>query len=615
MKLVESFKTSPVNNENNKIKVESVLLEGKKVNCLGVYTFPISRPNETNLNERIYTSKLWENVIKNKMGENSYGLMDHPVDEGSVKDRFCVWKDIRFSEDKKLILADAYLFGSNGQEVMDGLEAGGSVGLSTVGYGDFKKDKKTIDESSYELDRVADFVLNPSYQVFGTSEDIKKEQTIKEADTSTKSVINYLVKKYPAFKWLKKDVGNDASLAELKKALNSAGYGSAYDDAIEVLSESTIKEAAKRVCENCGITILPEIAAGEKCPGCENIWDTKEKVTTKATENTEEKQMDSKVKSFQERTFETQIKSYMKQADAMELVTERLDQYVEILSYLDEDSELKTEVSIKIIELKKEFSELAIKGTKVSDLTEAKQTLEEKITETETKLNESIKELENLSEKYDVSVKMLDNTKYYANKMKELYRTQKASSNGMATAKEYNESLKYIEDLEKQLAESRLSFRDLKKENADLIEKVKLVDFKEQNLKDIATKAEADETERLEAKKVQDDKDAVIAEEKRVEESISIWNSDDVKEYYEDLYKVNNDVKVIKEDILKCKTVFEAQNTYLRLKDLFEESSFDSRRDITSNLKEEEYSFNKERKFVIEEAPKSRELKRREGWV
>jgi len=520
MKLVESFKTSPIKSENNKIKVEKVLLEGKEVNCLGVYTFPISRPDEVNLNERIYTSKLWENVIKNKMGENSYGLLDHPEGEGSVKDSFCVWKNIRFSEDRKLIIADAYLFGNNGRHVKEALEAGGNVGLSTVGYGDFKEDKKTIDETSYELDRVADFVLNPSYQVFGTMEDEKTEEIIKES----KAV----------------DVGDESKA-------------------------------------------------------------------------TEEKIMDSKVKSFQERTFETQIKSYMKQADAMESISERIDQYVEILSYFDEESELKTEVSEKIKELKKEFEELAVKGSKVSDLTEAKKTLEEKVSDAEAKLAETVKELEDLSEKYEVSTKMLDNTKYYANKMKELYRTQKASSNGMVTAKEYNEALKYIEDLEKQNAEARIKYRNLKKENADLLEKVKLIDFKEQNLKEIAKKAEEDEAAALEAQKVLDEENAVKAEAKRVEESIDIGNSDEVLDYYKDLYKVNNDVKVIKEDILKCKTVFEAQNTYLRLKDLFEESSFDTRRDISTA--DEEYHFNKEKQFVIEDVEKPSGLRRREGWI
>lgn len=547
MKLIESFKTSPISNEN-KVKVESVLLEGKEVNCLGVYTFPISRPDETNLNERVYSSKLWENVIKKKMAENSYGLMDHPVDEGSVKDSWCVWKNIRFSEDKKLILADAYLFGDNGRHVQEALDAGGNVGLSTVGYGDFKEDKKTIDESSYELDRVADFVLNPSYQVFGTAEDAKTEEVLTEAKA--------------------------------------------------------------KVCENCGITILPEIAAGEKCPGCENIWNVKAKVATKA----EEIAMDSKVKSFQERTFETQIKSYMKQAEAMELVTDKIDQYNEIISYLDDPSELKEEVSSRLNELKEEFSNLAIEGTKVGELTEAKQTLEEKVTEASAKLEATVKELEDLSEKYNVASKMLDNTKYYANKMKDLYRTQKAASNGMATATEYNESLKYIEDLEKQNAEARIVNRDLQKENADLVEKMKIIDFKEQNLKDIVLKAEADEAAVLEAKKIEDDENAVKAEVQRKVESIDISNSSEVEEYYEDLYTVNRDVKIIKEDILKCSTVFEAQNTYLRLKDLFEESSFDTRRDLKTNLTEE-YSFNKEAKFVIEEGVTPKKLNLRDTWI
>ena len=49
----------------------------------------------------------------------------------------------------------------------------------------------------------------------------------------------------------------------------------------------------------------------------------------------------------------------MKQADTMELVTEKIDQYNEILSYLDESSDLKDEVASKLeaykVELEKEY--------------------------------------------------------------------------------------------------------------------------------------------------------------------------------------------------------------------------------------------------------------------
>lgn len=212
-KLVESFTIRPTmirkiefNEAETKLQVEQ-----KSVKCEGVYTFPISRPGQKNLNERIYSKKLWEKVIKEGQGIGSYGLMDHPAEEGSTKDRWCVWKNVRFSDDKSLILTDAYLFGHWGREVKEGLDAGGEVGLSSVGYGDFKEDGFTIDEATYELDRVADFVLNPSYEVFGkaeheiVSEDsgLEKEGTIKSEDSALKELTQ--IKDETMEKTVKKD--------------------------------------------------------------------------------------------------------------------------------------------------------------------------------------------------------------------------------------------------------------------------------------------------------------------------------------------------------------------------------------------------------------------------
>lgn len=140
--------------------------------ALAVYTFPISRPDQRNLNNRIYTSQLWENVIRSGRAEGAYGLMDHPSNEGSVKDIWCVWRNLRFSKDRRLILCDAYLFGDNGRKVLEALEAGGRVGLSSSGWGEFLDDNTTLDPNSYELERPADFVLNPSYEVFGVQDDL-----------------------------------------------------------------------------------------------------------------------------------------------------------------------------------------------------------------------------------------------------------------------------------------------------------------------------------------------------------------------------------------------------------------------------------------------------------
>lgn len=153
--------------------------------ALAVYTFPISRPDQRNLNNRVYTSELWENVIKSGKAEGAFGLMDHPEGDGSTKDIWCVWRNLRFSPDRKLILCDAYLFGNWGKQVLEALEAGGRVGLSSSGWGEFLADNTTLDPDSYEIERPADFVLNPSYEVYGVQDDLiesaSKEETIGES--------------------------------------------------------------------------------------------------------------------------------------------------------------------------------------------------------------------------------------------------------------------------------------------------------------------------------------------------------------------------------------------------------------------------------------------------
>lgn len=151
-----------------------VLFENVEYECVAVFTFPISRPGQVNANGRLYGLDLWTKIIARGDGLESPGLMDHPEGNsgGSTKDVWCVWRNIRLSDDKTLVLADAYLVGYWGEEVFKRLKAGMKIGLSSVGYGDFLRDGKTIDPNSYELERVADYVLNPSYKVYGTYEDM-----------------------------------------------------------------------------------------------------------------------------------------------------------------------------------------------------------------------------------------------------------------------------------------------------------------------------------------------------------------------------------------------------------------------------------------------------------
>lgn len=244
-KLVEQFVVSPSQYE----KIEfSELEEGEKtlsINEAGkkktykaeaVYTFPISRPGEKNLNERIYPVKLWEKVIKEKQGNGSYGLMDHPTNEGSTKDAWCVWRNTRFSEDKKLVLADAYLFGPWGRQVKEALEAGGNVGLSTSGFGEFEKDEMTVKADSYELERVADHVLNPSYSVFGTQEDAveteKQTESLESKEELQVSESNQTIK-------------NDTSSNDKEKTMEYKKLNSFEEKSFRLNVQSQIKEIDK----------------------------------------------------------------------------------------------------------------------------------------------------------------------------------------------------------------------------------------------------------------------------------------------------------------------------------------------------------------------------------
>jgi hypothetical protein len=191
-KLVENFSVS--SNLIKKIPLtekQNTLIEaaGKQYEAVAAYTFPLSRPGKENLNGRVYTKKLWENVIKKKMGEGAFGLCDHPEDEGSVKDSYCVWHNIRFNEDKSLVVGDAYLFGPYGKQMHEAIQAGGKPGFSSVGLGEFKEDEKTIDETTYELQRPSDWVLNPSYEVFG---DITMQiENIQEKKGLNESTLTY----------------------------------------------------------------------------------------------------------------------------------------------------------------------------------------------------------------------------------------------------------------------------------------------------------------------------------------------------------------------------------------------------------------------------------------
>ena len=222
-KLIESFSYAKKDIKELPL-TENVFIEkdtGIKHETKKKYRVDVSRFTE-NLNNRIYSKSLWENVVKNQkhIWEGSFALADHPADEGSFKDVMGVWSNLHVNEETETVRADITFVGKDGAKAVEILEAGGKIGFSSSGFGDLKEDGKTVDESTYQIERIADCVLNPSQQVYGTIKDAIEEKTTNYSSTikeDTKEHIKMSSNKLSKFEERKFRESIDFYLAEALK--------------------------------------------------------------------------------------------------------------------------------------------------------------------------------------------------------------------------------------------------------------------------------------------------------------------------------------------------------------------------------------------------------------
>lgn len=194
---------------------------GHQYEAVGIIkNVPISKYTE-NANGRVYSKQLWEEVKRKKMGEGSLCMADHPEDDhDSVKDIYGVWHNMKINED--MVTMDLYLVEEKPLKV---LKAGGSIGTSSVGYGTLNEsDGKTVDPSSFELERSADLVYRPSQGTFATHKNLQEDTTnkkeIKESDNIlTESLTNNKEDKLDENINLEKDIKrNDKMIDKIKEA-------------------------------------------------------------------------------------------------------------------------------------------------------------------------------------------------------------------------------------------------------------------------------------------------------------------------------------------------------------------------------------------------------------
>lgn len=161
-----------------------------KMESKTVYRMPVSRYDWKNANGRIYSKKLWENVIENQKDvyQGGCGLADHPGDDedGKFKEQSVVWLNLELNEsndpDEKIIFGECVFVGIYGHLAEEILEAGGRVPFSSSGFGELEEsDKSQVRWDTYMLERVSDIVLNPSQAVYGKKEHAINKNNVKES--------------------------------------------------------------------------------------------------------------------------------------------------------------------------------------------------------------------------------------------------------------------------------------------------------------------------------------------------------------------------------------------------------------------------------------------------
>lgn len=217
--------------------LEGLQEAGANIDEVELWQFPISKINtkeKPNLNGRVYNEQLWRNVIDKQVDvwKGGTGLANHPADDedGDFMNQSIVWLD-GFIGDDGFVYGIGTFVGDGGALARQIIGVGGRIGFSSSGYGDFLNDGITVDPDSYEIDRLADLVLNPSQGVFGDYSDAYS----KRAESKNRHESVQLKSK----KALKENVNMDAkkTLKEEDKNIKAIAKAVNAADTVEQLTK------------------------------------------------------------------------------------------------------------------------------------------------------------------------------------------------------------------------------------------------------------------------------------------------------------------------------------------------------------------------------------------
>lgn len=522
-------------------KVPAKLKESVGSDVSDGWWVPISHfGNYKNGNGRIYNTQLWENVINNQrdVWAGSGMLMDHPAgdSDGNPKDICGVWLDCKMGEPNSngigLVYGLLVPSGSLGQDLKDHLKNGLKIGTSSSGFGKLMRDGMTVDPDTYQIERLADFVLNPSqgtYFSWDESED-KIDDVIRESNET--SNINNI------YNTIKETMVKDSKFTKLEEKkfrrdmesfLESANNIKDPQERLEELKEikSYLEEGA---CSDLREQVETKIAEEEAFIkqmlseriqmkeelGIDSTRDLKEKLTKIAEDNKLAEKEAKDWKAIAEKLQE-------KLDEANKALEDRpTKEYLEFqknkvssLSKMVESHDSKSAEVVKALSESLKSSDEKIKELteKVDSVESEKTALNEKLEEATKSLEESNEKIKGLEEKVSMYSSDIEKYKEAVGKYRKLSEAQRAK---------FEETISKIGDLKALNEKTNENLSKVSKEAKDAQIKLR----------------------RESIKKIQE-KDSHLT---------------DTEAFYEDLYQTyGNEIKPYREKIANARSLHEAK--------------------------------------------------------
>lgn len=533
------------------------------------YWVPISFYNKINGNRRNYNKRLWENVINNQRDTfiGAPMLSDHPSgdSDGNPKDICGVWLDCKLGEQEPdgsgLVYGLLVPSGTLGKDLKDHLANGLRIGTSSSGFGKLMSDGVTVDPDTFQIERLADWVLNPSQGTFfayDESDDNIEDRSIHVHESVDNNENNTILNSNMIKENVVKDSTSKLTRLEEKKFRRDM--------------ESFLESAAKNEDPQARLEEFKEIKGWLEDGACPDL---KEKVEAKIQEAEEYIRTALTEKTEYASEFEVESPKDLK---------EKLTKLAQDTSLLKKESIEWKDISEKLQEKYDQLKgELSTRPTAQYALY-----LKEQVAKTQQLLDERTEKMKQVvSDLVEAYEKVQDVNKKYeeANQgllaeNSKLTEQLAEAENSRADGTKFNEALEHSTyEISKRLKEANDKIAAYKKIIESQRAQLEAYSIKENNAKKVVEAKKA-ENSRLQGKLHESQQRSYkLAETIKNEHRVQAEST--VSTYYNKLYETyGNDIKPFEKRILACRTLVEAKQYFFKnvLQQMNESREIDSTR-------------------------------------